>query len=47
MGPQHLPLLHTLTLDLQYNSGGDSGAQALAALKETPLLHILTINLDV
>ena len=38
-------LLHTLTLDLQYNSGGASGTQALAALKEAPLLHTLTLDL--
>ena len=39
------PLLHTLKLDLPFNSIGNSGTQALAALKEAPLLHTLELDL--
>ena len=38
-------MLHTLKLYLSYNKIGDAGAQALASLKEAPLLHTLSLDL--
>ena len=37
--------LHTLTLNLSHNRLGDSGAQALAGLKDATALHTLTLDL--
>ena len=44
--PYKRSLLQTLTLNLQSNFVGSSGAQALAALKGAPSLHTLTVDVD-